>query len=107
VIGSGQAKDSEIDSENFGICEPYRGNACEQFIKNMSIFVDSRVGQDAIESKIREAFTVVASSQDVSPQCHRFAIPSLCLSAFPPCDDMASEAKARKVSYEMLCGDIK
>lgn len=98
MIGSGQAKDSEIGSENFGTCEPYRGNACEQFIKNMSIFVDSRVGQDAIESKIRDAFTVVASSQDVSPQCHRFAIPSLCLSAFPPCDDMASEAKARKVS---------
>lgn len=100
MIGSGQPKEADDGSESFGICEPYRGTACEQFIKNMSIFVDSRRGQDEIENKIRDAFTVVASSQDVSPQCHRFAIPSLCLSAFPPCDDMASDAKPRKVSYD-------
>ena len=105
MIASGQPKESE---DSFGTCEPYRGTACEQYIKNMSIFVDSRSGQDVIESKIRDAFTVVASSQDVSPQCHRFAIPSLCLSAFPPCDDAASEARPRKVSYDaftsLVCG---
>ena len=96
MIESGQARGDAAAA--YGVCEPYRGSACEQYIKNMTIYVESRQGQEAIERKIASAFTVVESSQDVSPQCHRFAIPSLCLSAFPPCDDMVGEAKPRKVS---------
>lgn len=33
-------------------------------------------------------------SQDVSPQCHKYAIPSLCFFAFPPCEPGAPGGRA-------------
>ena len=98
VVG-GKSTHIEDDgrSDETGICQPYHGTVCSQFIKNMSIFLEPGVSQDTIERKIQEAFTVVATSPDVSAQCHRFAIPSLCFAAFPLCDESSLEPKPRKV----------
>ncbi|KAI1280314.1 Tyrosine-protein kinase transmembrane receptor ROR2 [Halotydeus destructor] len=80
-----------------GFCQPYRGSVCSQFIGNASIFVQSSRSQDIMEEKLSSAFTVVATSHDISPACHRFAIPSLCFAAFPLCDEDAKEPRPRKV----------
>ncbi|KAG0431214.1 hypothetical protein HPB47_021989, partial [Ixodes persulcatus] len=47
-----------------------------------------------MEEKLAAAFTVIATSQDVSPQCHKYAIPSLCFFAFPPCEPGAPGGRA-------------
>lgn len=39
-----------------------------------------------MEEKLTAAFTVIATSQDVSEECHKYAIRSLCFFAFPLCD---------------------
>lgn len=89
---------NELREELTGFCEPYRGSVCSQFIGNASIYVLSPYSQDQVEAKLSAAFTVVATSHDVSPQCHRFAIPSLCFGAFPLCDEYSHDPRPRKVS---------
>ena len=70
-----------------GFCQPYRGTTCSQFLQNRSIYVRNLNYQSLIEAKIGTAFSVIASSPDVSVQCNRYAISSLCHYAFPLCDD--------------------
>ena len=43
------------------------------------------------------AFTVIATSTDLSLQCGEYAIPSLCYNAFPLCDDSGRKPKAREI----------
>lgn len=50
-----------------------------------------------IEEKLSAAFSVVATSHDVSLQCHRYAISSLCFYSFPLCEEGFAEQKPRKV----------
>lgn len=90
-----------------GFCQPYRGSVCSQFIGNASIYVTSHRSQQIMEEKLSSVFTVVATSHDVSPACHRFAIPSLCFSAFPLCDEDAREPKARKVRRHYTTNDMQ
>lgn len=39
----------------------------------------------------------ILPTQDVSPQCHKYAIPSLCFFAFPPCEPGNDKAEPRSV----------
>ena len=43
------------------------------------------------------AFTVIATSSELSQRCGEHAIPSLCYYAFPLCDDSGEKAKPRKI----------
>lgn len=86
-----------MDDESNGFCEAYRGTVCSQYIGNQSIYVESLDSQDLMEQKIGDVFIVIKTSQDISPQCHRFAIPSLCYSSFPPCDHTSRPVRPRKV----------
>ena len=92
-------KNRNNENELTGFCEPYRGSVCSQFIGNASIYVLNPYSQDQVEAKLSAAFTVVATSHDVSPQCHRFAIPSLCFGAFPLCDEYSHDPRPRKVLF--------
>lgn len=96
VGGKSNDEDERVDN-NSGLCQSYHGTVCSQYIKNMSIYIEPGVSQEMIESKIQAAFTVVATSPDVSAQCHRFAIPSLCFAAFPLCDEFSATPRPRKV----------
>lgn len=80
-----------------GFCQVYRGVTCSQFIQNRTIFVRSVTSQGFMEEKLAAAFTVIATSHDVSLQCHRYAISSLCHFAFPLCDDNLLEPTPRQV----------
>ncbi|XP_074593104.1 tyrosine-protein kinase transmembrane receptor Ror-like isoform X2 [Brevipalpus obovatus] len=107
---SGSDFDADPTSSSIGgSCEPYRGSACSQYLGNGSIFVRSPGSQAIIERKISEVFSVIKTSKDVSPQCHRFAIPSLCYYSFPLCDAHSETIRPRTVcrdECEMLQTEI-
>nr|XP_042903811.1 inactive tyrosine-protein kinase transmembrane receptor ROR1 isoform X1 [Parasteatoda tepidariorum] len=71
---------------SLGFCQLYRGVTCVQYIGNRSVYVKPPLTLSLMEEKLTAAFTVVATSHDVSDECHKYAIPSLCFFAFPLCD---------------------
>lgn len=87
---------AEIPSQ--GYCQPYNGYTCANFIRNNSIYVTDFLAQRDIEERLTQAFLFI--SNDLSPQCQEFAIPSLCFFAFPFCDDTRQEPRGRE-----LCRD--
>ena len=82
-----------------GYCESYKGSVCSQYIKNSTIYVTGRHEQSYLESQLTNVLKHVATWRDISPQCHRFAMPLLCFTAFSLCDEYSSESFPRKVSF--------
>ncbi|GFT86851.1 inactive tyrosine-protein kinase transmembrane receptor ROR1 [Nephila pilipes] len=77
----------EVEPQNSqGFCQLYRGVTCLQFIGNRTVYVKSPLSLSHMEEKLTAAFTVIATSHDVSEECHKYAIPSLCFFAFPLCE---------------------
>ncbi|ELU14629.1 hypothetical protein CAPTEDRAFT_162027 [Capitella teleta] len=68
-----------------GFCQAYRGAACSKFIQGNSIYVRSSTQQGMVEERLTAALTAIAASNELSSQCGEFAIPSLCIFAFPLC----------------------
>ncbi|UXI17807.1 glutamate [NMDA] receptor [Sarcoptes scabiei] len=92
-----------------GMCQQYRGSACSQFLQNHSIYVRNEYWQQIMDEKLLAAFTVIVHSPDVSVQCHRYAISSLCFHVFSLCDDTVPHPHPRKVcrdECEMLENNI-
>ncbi|KAL3212174.1 hypothetical protein MRX96_051896 [Rhipicephalus microplus] len=76
-----------VTSSSSGSCQIYQGVTCGQYLGNRSVFVRPPPATlAAMEEKLAAAFTVIATSQDVSATCHKYAIPSLCFFVFPPCE---------------------
>lgn len=80
-----------------GQCELYRGTTCQHYLANQTVYVRPGLSIAQMEEKLAGAFTVVATSHDVSAECHKYAIPSLCMFAFPPCDKTVHQPKPRIV----------
>jgi len=92
-----------------GFCQPYRGAACSKFVGNKSIYVRNKLQQGLMEEKLTAAFTVIATSSDLSQRCGEYAIPSLCFYAFPLCDSEAPTPRPRKIcrdECELLENDL-
>jgi len=68
-------------------CQIYRGQRCLELIGNKSVYIPAGVSQQIIESKLTQAFLVVSQSKDLSQSCEKYALPSLCYTAFPICRD--------------------
>lgn len=97
IPGFGEKSTDDMDYGN-GFCQPYRGTACSQFLQNRSIYVRNEQYQQTMESKILGAFSVIMASPDISVQCNRYAISSLCFYVFPLCDeDVYHHPAPRKV----------
>lgn len=84
--------------ENFddkGFCEPYKGSICAGIItQNYSIYSTSAQQQDLIEERLRTIIPLLMSNKNnLSKRCSTFAIPSLCLFAFPLCDKYTKQPK--------------
>lgn len=101
---SGSTKD-----DNNGFCQPFRGNMCARFIGNQTIYVTSEYAQGVKEEKFIAAFTVIAASSDMSPECQKYAIEFLCFYTFPLCDRHHINPSPRRVcrdECETLEGNI-
>ncbi len=80
-------------------CEQYRGVVCAQHIQS-SIFLPAGQEQSDIEQELTAAFVRLQSMPDISETCERYIIPSICLTAFPLCDQ-----GDRGLSVHKLCHD--
>ena len=74
-------------NQNGKTCKSYHGEVCSQFIGNKSIFIKNGFDENVLEANLKTVFNMIANSYQVSPQCHRFAIPSLCFATFPLCEE--------------------
>ncbi|GAB6023780.1 hypothetical protein CHUAL_008532 [Chamberlinius hualienensis] len=91
------------------LCQPYRGTTCAKFVGNKTIHVKTAMSQKEIEDKLVTAFTVIASSGDLSKKCAEYAIPSLCYHAFPLCDEISGKPIPKPIcrdECEILENDI-
>ncbi|XP_066997233.2 tyrosine-protein kinase transmembrane receptor Ror isoform X2 [Anabrus simplex] len=85
-----------------GVCQIYRGTRCSNYLGNKTVHVPPPQTQRLLEEKLANAFKVIDHSEDLSPNCHAFAEPSLCYSAFPLChdDDLEGKKQPRRICRE-------
>lgn len=69
------------------ICQEYLGVACEKHLKGQFVYIPFDTSQAYLEEKLMMAFKVTRYSNDISPRCEGYALPSLCYSTFPICRD--------------------
>lgn len=79
----------------YGVCEPYRGNACAEFIGNESVWVEFPGRQQLIERKLGEALSVIKATDEFSENCTKYGIPGMCFHIFPTCNPLTRDAKPR------------
>ena len=83
--------------ENFddkGFCEPYKGSICAGVItNNFSVYSTSPQQQEIIEERLRTIIPLLTAKNSLSKRCSTFAVPSLCLFAFPLCDKQNKQPK--------------
>ncbi|KAH8035512.1 hypothetical protein HPB51_005794 [Rhipicephalus microplus] len=95
-----------VTSSSSGSCQIYQGVTCGQYLGNRSVFVRPPPATlAAMEEKLAAAFTVIATSQDVSATCHKYAIPSLCFFVFPPCEPAPGAPPDRPPEPRSVCRD--
>uniref|UniRef100_T1KPM7 Receptor protein-tyrosine kinase n=2 Tax=Tetranychus urticae TaxID=32264 RepID=T1KPM7_TETUR len=76
---------SSSESRSGPKCSLYVGKLCSQFIGNRSIYLESEISQEILEENLAVLFEMIATSHQISHQCHRFAISSVCFYNFPVC----------------------
>ena len=86
---------SLVPNEQSGYCQQYHGTVCSEYIGSNYIYISEGLSHEYIERKLQGVFTAIAASQQMSPECAEFALPSICLSTFPICDQKTQ--KPRKI----------
>ena len=86
---------SLVPNEQSGYCQQYHGTVCSEYIGSNYIYISEGLSHEYIERKLQGVFTAIAASQQMSPECAEFALPSICLSTFPICDQ--KNQKPRKI----------
>ncbi|KAF9410436.1 hypothetical protein HW555_010487 [Spodoptera exigua] len=69
------------------ICQEYLGSVCADHLKGQFVYIPYNTSQAILEDKLLKAFQVTKYSNDISPRCEGYAVPSLCYSTFPICRD--------------------
>ncbi|XP_071851463.1 inactive tyrosine-protein kinase transmembrane receptor ROR1-like isoform X3 [Apostichopus japonicus] len=80
-------------------CERYHGTLCRDYFEDSNVYVDGERDQDTIESELEESVSRIQTMDNVSPACLRNIIPSICLTAFPLCQEIPNVVTHR------LCQD--
>ena len=68
---------------------------CAEYIGSNYIYISQGLSHDYIETKLQGVFSAITASQQMSEHCAEFALPSICLSTFPICDQKTQ--KPRKI----------
>ncbi|XP_075974386.1 tyrosine-protein kinase transmembrane receptor Ror-like [Anticarsia gemmatalis] len=69
------------------VCQEYLGRVCADHLKGQFVYIPYNLSQADLEDKLMKAFQVTKYSNDISPRCEGYALPSLCYSTFPICRD--------------------
>ncbi|KAF8773198.1 Tyrosine-protein kinase transmembrane receptor like protein [Argiope bruennichi] len=77
----------EFEQSDLGFCQHYRGVACSQLIGNRTVYVKASMTLNQMEEKLAAILTILATGKEMSPECHKYAVPFFCYVMFPPCDD--------------------
>nr|XP_022920470.1 tyrosine-protein kinase transmembrane receptor Ror-like [Onthophagus taurus] len=75
-------KKTDVDEP---FCQSYTGPTCQFYLGNQYVFVQPPHTLQSIEESLKAAYLVVSQSNDISVECSKFVLPSLCYSAFPLC----------------------
>ena len=86
---------SLIPNEQSGFCQQYHGTVCSKYIGSNYIYISEGLSHEYIERKLQGVFSAIKASQQMSEECAEFALPSICLSTFPICDNKTQ--KPRKI----------
>lgn len=69
-----------------GICQPYTGTICQDFLKKKNIFIEVDNVQSNIETKLKHAIKNIENFPYLSPKCKPFVLPLMCHHLFPYCE---------------------
>lgn len=87
-------------NERAGQCQRYTGNVCREHLGNNFIFISQGLTLDYIEQKLQASLQVISKSPEMSAECAKYAIPAICLSTLPLCDQQTQKPrKVRKCSF--------
>ena len=83
------------NNDDKGTCEPYKGSVCSGVIPlNYTVYSTTSNQQEQIEERLRAILpTLTGKNNNLSNKCSTFALPSLCLFAFPLCDKVKQQPK--------------
>ena len=90
-----QGNPSLVPNEASGFCQPYYGSVCAQYIGASHIYISEGLSQEHIEKKLAGVLPVIRASPDMTSECAKYALPSICLSTFAICDQ--AKQKPRKI----------
>ncbi len=83
------------NNDEKGFCEPYKGTICSGVISsNYTIYSTASNQQEQIEERLKAILpSLTNKNSNLSKRCSTFALPSLCLFAFPLCDKVKQQPK--------------
>ena len=90
------------DSIQTSRCEPYRGLVCRPHLSQSSVFLPAGQEQEDIEDELTAAFVRLQSMPEIGETCNRYIKPSICLTAFPLCNQASTSLQ---LSVHKLCHD--
>ncbi|KAL5244144.1 hypothetical protein ACI65C_011554 [Semiaphis heraclei] len=67
------------------ICQMYQGSHCSKYLQGQNVYIPANSSQALIEGNLSSAFKVITSSTDMTAGCAKYALPSICHTAYPLC----------------------
>jgi len=63
----------------------YQGSHCSKYLQGQNVYIPANSSQALIEGNLSSAFKVITRSTDMTPGCAKYALPSICHTAYPLC----------------------
>lgn len=63
----------------------YQGSHCSKYLQGQNVYIPANSSQALIEGNLSSAFKVITRSTDMTAGCAKYALPSICHSAYPLC----------------------
>jgi len=63
----------------------YQGSHCSKYLQGQNVYIPANSSQALIEGNLSSAFKVITRSTDMTAGCAKYALPSICHTAYPLC----------------------